>query len=433
MGTRKDENTDIDEDAVRVVDLALRGGEWSLSKPQPDKVGLDMLVNLLEDRHPIVAFFLQIKGMGPKTRKGKRQPNVSRANTLDKPIELEHLDYYMKLPVPVFLVVVDVVKGAAYYVHIQRYMKEELETDDWQERLRAYKGTRAQKRPRTKPTKTIRVPIATVLSDTSKFKDAVRDAHGYMSNLSVEPGIAYREGALAVLDERFEVRYVRNKDGDGFQIDAKQPVEIKLRGKMPEKKVEEMFGKGFLVSLTPGELMIEGSRLWEKIASEATFVQLKRQGKGFINVVRLDATGEPVARIDYLSCEIEGGHSECRFRAQLPSRFVTLEFSLDLEAMRASPKSRARMTSTFAIHNELAAMQGTTTDYLDVSEDVVKVFSGISRSDQIRIDVGVEGMGRIGGFTPPEEAIQLFSSVGTLYEALKKAKTIGLLPVFWST
>jgi hypothetical protein len=133
-----------------------------------------MLVNLLEDRHPIVAFFLQIKGMGRKTRKGKEQPRVSRANTLDKPIELEHLDYYMKLPVPVFLVVVDVVKGAAYNVHIQRYVTEELKSDDWRERLRAYKEASAQKRRRTKPTKTIRVPIANELSETSKFKDAVR-------------------------------------------------------------------------------------------------------------------------------------------------------------------------------------------------------------------------------------------------------------------
>ena len=198
MGTRKDENSDIDEDAVHVVEGILRGGEWSRSKPQPDKVGLDMLVNSLEDRHPIVAFFLQIKGMGPKTRKGKRQPHVSRADTLDKPIELEHLDYYMKLPVPVFLVVVDVVNGAAYYVHIQRYVTEELKSDDWRERLREYKEARAEKRPRTKPTKTIRVPVANVLSDTSKFKDAVRDAHGYMTSLAVEPGIAYREVHCAI-------------------------------------------------------------------------------------------------------------------------------------------------------------------------------------------------------------------------------------------
>ena len=170
--------------------------------------------------------------------------------------------------------------------------------------------------------------------------------------------------------------------------------------------------------------MIEGSPLWEKIASEAKFVQLKRQGKGFINIVRLDAAGKPAASIDYLHCEIEGGHSECRFKAQLPNHFVTLEFSLDLEAMRASPKSRARMNSTLAIQNRLAALQGTTIEDLEVSEDVVMVFSGLSRSDQLRIDVGVEGLGRIGGFSPPEEAIHLFSSVGTLYEALKKAKAI---------
>ena len=424
MGTRKDENSDIDEDAIHVVEGILRGGDWGRSKPEPDKVGLDMLVNLLENRHPIVTFFLQIKGMGPKTREGKKVPQVSRTGTLDRPIELEHLDYYMKLSVPVFLVVVDVVKKVAHYVHIQHYIEEELKSDDWRERLHVYKETHAQIRLKTKPTKTIRVPVANKLSDTPKFKDAVRDAHGYMASLAIEPGIAYREGSLARLDERFEVRYVRNKDGEGFQIDAKRPVEMKLRGKMPKTKFEDLFGKGLRISLAPGELSIEGSPLWEKVVSEANAIHIKRFGRGFIDIVRLDAAGEPVLRIDSLYCEIEGGWSECRFKAQIPSHFVTLEFSLDLEAMSASPESRARMKSTFALRYNLATMQGRTIESLDISDDAITLFSGIMRSDQLRIDVSVEGIGRIGGFNPPEQIIQLLSSIGTLYEALKKAKAI---------
>ncbi len=61
-------------------------------KPQPDRVGLDMLVDLLEDRHPLISLYLQIKGMRPESTNGKKPPSVSRAGAVDKPIELEHLD-----------------------------------------------------------------------------------------------------------------------------------------------------------------------------------------------------------------------------------------------------------------------------------------------------------------------------------------------------
>jgi Domain of unknown function (DUF4365) len=146
-----------------VVEGILRGGEWNRSKPEPDKVGLDMFVNLLEDRQPQIGFFLQIKGIARKTRNGKKQSLVSRAGTLDKPIELERLDYYMKLPVPVFLVVVDVVARVGYYVHLQRYVTEKLKGENWRERLGAFQQACDQKLRKAKPTKTIRVPVCDVL------------------------------------------------------------------------------------------------------------------------------------------------------------------------------------------------------------------------------------------------------------------------------
>src|SRR5947209_3555372 len=101
MGTRKDSNSVIDDDAVHVVEGILRGEDWGRSKPQPDKVGLDMRVDLLEDGHPQIGFYLQIKGIGARTRQGEPHPIISTTGTVNRAIELEHLDYYMKLPVPV--------------------------------------------------------------------------------------------------------------------------------------------------------------------------------------------------------------------------------------------------------------------------------------------------------------------------------------------
>ena len=124
----------------------------------------------------------------------------------------------MKLPVPVFLVAVDVAHQAAYYVHMQRYIVEELKGDHWRDRLTAFKEARDGRRAATKPTKTIKICARNVLADIAAFRDAVRDATGYMASLSVKDGIAYREDALRRLDERLEVTYTRTKDGEQFRI-----------------------------------------------------------------------------------------------------------------------------------------------------------------------------------------------------------------------
>ncbi len=424
MGTEQDENSETDVAAVNVVRINLEGADWNLSTPDRDKVGLDMLVNMMEDQHPVINFYLQIKGTARKTRKGKKQPLLSRAATLDKPIELEHLAYYMKLPVPVFLVVVDVAARAAYYVHIQRYVTEDLNDDDWRDRLRAYKVARQRKQARTKPTKTIRVPISNVLSDTATFKEAVHDANGFMASLSVEQGIAFRERSLATLDERFEVTYLKNKNRVGFQIDAKEPVELKLGGKISKNKLDDLFLRGVPVSFDPGELTVQGSPLWQKIASEATWAHLRYERKGFINIVRLDTTDKPVARIDYLHCDVEGGQNEWRFKVHLPSDLATLEFSLDLNAMRANVGSRFEMKSTFRFRSNLTAMQGRALQSLKLREDEMAVFCGITDATRYRIDVALEGIGSIGGFNGSEKARQLFDWIGTLYGAIDKAKAI---------
>ncbi len=423
MGTRKDRNREIGEDAVRVVEGILRGADWNLSKPQPDNVGLDIRVDLLENHHPQINFYLQIKGMGPKTAKGKKQPLVSHAGTLNKEIELEHLDYYMKLPAPVFLVVVDVVEGVAYYLHVQRYVLEELKGDDWQDRLRAHQEARG--RSKRAPTKTIRVPVKNILSDTSTFKDAVRDAKGYMASLAVEPGIKYREAALTQLDERFKVTYVRGRDGEQFRVDAREPVELKLQGKLPKKKFDEMFGRGLRVSVDPGEVTIKGSPLWEKIVSDSKEIHIKQERQGFINIIRLDEAGKPIARLEHLVADIEGGLDEWRVMFLLPNRLVTIEFDLNFGAIRDNPTSQLHMTSTLKYRNNLAAYRGLPVVNLEYFDHAVKVFSELRDTDRIRFELGLPGIGILGGFTLPQEMKQLIAGIGLLYGSLNKAKAIG--------
>jgi hypothetical protein len=424
MGTFKDANSEIDEDAVRVVNGIFRGPGWLATEPHKDRVGLDMSVDLLEDRHPQIRFYLQIKGMGPQTKKGKARKLISKAGTLNKPIELEHLDYWMKLPVPVFLVTVDVAEQAAYYVHMQRYVLEELKGDHWRDRLSAFKAARDGKRAATKPTKTIHISASNVLADTAAFRDAVRDASGYMASLSVKDGIAYQEDALRRLDERLDVRYIRTKDGEQFHIEARQPVELTMHVNLPRKKFKDLFGRGLVTSLGPGQLIVEGSPLWAKIASETTAAQLKQERRAAINIIRLDAAGAPAGHIDHLHCQVEGGSDEWRFTTQLPGNLVTIGFNLDLDAMRKHPVGSAPMRSTFSWRSNLPAFKATSIEDLGRLEHVAELFGGIADGDRYRFEVSLEEVGGFGGFTLYREAHPLLAAIGGVYMALDRAKTI---------
>ena len=111
MGTKSDANYDIDRAAVHHVEGILTGRDWDLSQLVPDRLGIDRRGVLRgEDRQPTHSFYLQIKGRGPQTRKGKVVPLMGSGGFVSQEMEIEHLDYYLKLSVPVFLVVVDVEK-----------------------------------------------------------------------------------------------------------------------------------------------------------------------------------------------------------------------------------------------------------------------------------------------------------------------------------
>jgi hypothetical protein len=95
-----------------------------------------------------------------------------------------------------------------------------------------------------------------------------------------------------------------------------------------------LFGRGLPVSTAPGELIIEGSPLWEKKISESQEVHILTEFEAIVSVHRIDEMGRSVASLDYLHCEVQGGFRELRFTAKLPSELLTIGFSLDLQEAR---------------------------------------------------------------------------------------------------
>ena len=163
---------------------------------------------------------------------------------------------------------------------------------------------------------------------------------------------------------------------------------------------------------TPGELTLEGSPLWEKLASESKGINSSRSAEGVINIVRLNADGSPTARIDYLHCKIEGGFDEWRISTSIPGNLVTLGFSLDIKAMREHPTGSTRMKSTFEYHNHLARFKAVTIEILNGLDQTAEVFGGMAKDDDFAAGFTILGADdtsrgtRQGPFVAPTAALE---------------------------
>lgn len=99
---------------------------WSVQKPDED-YGLDYFVQVFEDddigEATEILFYIQLKGT---TNYNQNDTHVKFSS------EIEYLKYFIKLPVPVFLVVVDVNTEDYCWLFLQKYINEELkDTKKW--------------------------------------------------------------------------------------------------------------------------------------------------------------------------------------------------------------------------------------------------------------------------------------------------------------
>jgi hypothetical protein len=174
MGVRKNETQVIDFQAVNWFERRFNDINWTTSKLDPDIVGLDRRIELVEEgKHTASVAFVQIKG--------RRKANKSKGRKTGFPyvsqrLEVEHLDYYSKMSEPVFLVVVDLEKQDGYWIFIQKYVRELLRGKDWRSKISNKRGK--------KPEIMIPVPISNRLTEPSNFREAIKDSIGYMAKLS---------------------------------------------------------------------------------------------------------------------------------------------------------------------------------------------------------------------------------------------------------
>jgi hypothetical protein len=234
----------VDERARRVFGNAIPP-EWVTRATQSDDYGIDFQVEVFEAYQPLaLRTAFQVKGASRVS---------ADAGSIRFALNTRNLATYVDAEVlPVFLVVCDVERGAAYFVFLQKFALEELAGRNW----------------RAQETVTISVPAANRLQDRVLLLRALRDAHAYMANLrpgSVIASLEAQRRRLESRDPRFRVSIAVIDQQHFVELRALEPVSLSmhLSDVSPEKVFA--FEVGETVDFAPGEIAIEGTPLFAEL------------------------------------------------------------------------------------------------------------------------------------------------------------------------
>jgi len=356
---------------------------------------------LVEDGdHTGLSFWVQVKG----------QKKVSRLRdgSISFKLESKDLEYHTRLPTPIFLFVVDVTKRVGYWVFTQEYERTSLRNVGW----------------RNQDHIQIRLPPANTLSDLARLRSAVRDAIKYMTGLSFLSDIRTEKRELEVLDPRFKVEISVNDEGRRhyhFHSGEIIPVEFSYKGDPSSGKIEEMLDRGLPISVQRDEIEIAGSPLFEIMfewaGDRGIQLQMNRTYDGHINLLRADASGAILGRIDAIPCKITCGRKEARVEAKLEHDLLAISLVIAQDGPSNGPIS---------MPIDLSAWQGRHLMELPYFEQVACVFGNCKPGDRFNLECFIPGQRVFDGQLDTAED-RPFRGIDFLLVALRKACTVAAL------
>ncbi len=143
--TEKDKTRDISEGLLQIFFAG-----WVFNK-LPDDYGLDFLINITKEENVIeYSFFVQLKGSKSLNYKDSFFNFVMKT---------KHLQYYVKNPIPILLIIFDVNTQTGYWINIQKYIRDVLNIQDpiWIKQK----------------TKTIKIPFSNKLTDLTIIREEI--------------------------------------------------------------------------------------------------------------------------------------------------------------------------------------------------------------------------------------------------------------------
>lgn len=403
MPPKRPQQHATDVKACAIVKKAL--ADWASVNPHPEDYGIDFTAE---------PFDVVLKG--PRSGSGEDfQIQVKGSQCLR---QLKHeaavsfllgaqdlLHYVENKRLPVFLIVVDVLREVGFFICLQEWAARQSKAT-W----------------RRKATVTVRIPTANALSDEHAFRTAVAHAHRRMCELkpgSITGAIAAAKRRVQSIDPRFDCQVSADECGTHITLIAKQPVSAQFRfqgqADQLDKLMHDLIGRGKPVSPKERGIKLEvvGLPVLASDLDALRSLQFERRYSGALRVVLL-RHGQIVNCFE-LNGEWRGGIEEMTLRAQLPSSVFGVEVAL---RRVGNVMDKPRVTVEFDY-----------TDWIGKSirfglRDFDRLNSVIGQyedGDHVDIEVSVEG-NTVATCTLPQsrhEWLQSVASVLTLFRELR--------------
>lgn len=182
----KDKNQEIRDRAEALLKNFF--ASWPFN-PLPDDYGLDFFITVAENTLILEKynFLVQLKGSESISYKKEHF-----AFTMD----VKHLVSYLKIPIPVLLVIYDVNTEVGYWINIQRYCRNilNIESPKWIEQKN----------------KDLHIPLENQLADISLIKQEIIESTNENMRLYVE-NLKWPEGYESIMDNPEEIKKVIDK------------------------------------------------------------------------------------------------------------------------------------------------------------------------------------------------------------------------------
>ena len=289
---------EIDELAQRAFRKSLPAS-WVVN-PFTTDYAKDYIVEIVEKTQLTgTLFIVQLKGK-------ESLPRQRGKNFVSVGIDYEHLRYYLNdVPLPVFIVAVDVSSGKAYFEFAQRQTPRDF---------------------KAKGRASYRIPISNRLADTAKVIAAVHSAWDFMRDKypgSLAAAAKVRQDQLKKLDPRLECNVTLRDGKEHIEFRALEPIDIKVSFLGSKKAVAAtqamLIGEGKPAKAHRNlKIKIEGSPIFDmhggSVAQLSFSPQLPIEVRIFARSSKLGAAELPEFR-----GKLAGGTKQQRFEGSLPN------------------------------------------------------------------------------------------------------------------
>src|ERR1700731_551185 len=214
MSDHDQENPSFDKsfETGRKAELILQSllpAGWLWRVQSPDR-HVDFVVEIDDRGKPTgLQFCVQIKG---RSKVASKKPRLSLR------METKHLTYYRdKARLPVFIVLVDVIKKKAYWLFAQKYLRDEVSRSDVD----------------SKKSLTLKIDRSDSFSNLDRFRDALQAAERDMRDLypgTTKAAVSARKKELQSLDPDIDVD-VSFEGGERLTFNSRKPISLQLKGR----------------------------------------------------------------------------------------------------------------------------------------------------------------------------------------------------------